>query len=144
MFKYKRILSSFLIIVYVLSGAHGTVFQCQSGDHKHAEHHSHEHHSHDDVCKSDSQLITVSHNIYHSVIHFIDHLSHDHESCLESSHVVKQTKKIVNSYPALTAIIPLNLKELSFSVKAQLNEVKCHFTDAYLQYTSLRGPPTVV
>ena len=81
MFKYKRILSSFLIIVYVLSGTHGTVLQCQSGDHQHTEHHTH-----DDACKSDSQLITVSHNIYHSVVHFIVHLSHDHESCLESPH----------------------------------------------------------
>ena len=140
MFKYKRILSTILIIVYVLSGTHGTVFQCQSGDHKHAEHHSH-----DDACKSDSQIITISHIIYHSVVHYIGHLSHDHESCLESPHVVKQTeKKVANNYSALTAIVSFNFKELTFSVKAQLYQETCHFTDSYLKYISLRGPPTVV
>ncbi|MFT4565062.1 MAG: hypothetical protein ACJA1A_002639 [Saprospiraceae bacterium] len=135
---FRRILSLFLLSIYVLSGAHGAIVQCEDSNHQHEKHnheHSHDHHEGNDE-------ISVSHSIIHSVVHFIEHLAHDHDNCIK---VLVVDNDNSNNYNSDIAAFRSECKRiLTFTIKNYPNSKRNGYSSVYLVHSSLRGPPAIV
>lgn len=133
---FKKLLSFFLLSIYVLTSAHGAKLHCQDNNHKHAEH-SHDHHHHHD--HDGSHLISVSHVLFHSVVHFIEHLAHSHDSCLK---VLVVDNDNSNNYNFDIAVLWTNrIKFSEFNLKCYSYSIINGYSNVYLINSSLRGPP---
>ena len=139
--NFKKILSFILLSIYVLSSTHGAVTHCHDSNHDHTEH-SHDHHSHDHDDHEGSPQISVSHGILHSVVHFIEHLAHSHDSCLDILVVDNDNSNSYNSTVAVLWNEPLDLPEST--LKSYPYSAFTRYTHIYLIHSSLRGPPSIV
>lgn len=134
--NFKKILSFILLSIYVLSSTHGAVTHCHDSNHDHTEH-SHDHDDHEG-----SPQISVSHGILHSVVHFIEHLAHSYDSCLDILVVDTDNSNNHNSDVAILWIERLKLTE--FAIISYASVTTTRYTHIYLIHSSLRGPPSIV
>ena len=136
---FKKILSYLLISIYALSSAHGAIPHIYDNNHQHEEHN---HHSHNHSEHEENPLIQVSHVIFHSVVHFIETLSHCHNTCDEL--IAVELGSIVPYVHGSTITLSTKDGLIKYSPRGNTLLEKCKFTNLYLINSSLRGPPSIV
>ena len=124
----------------MLTSAHGAIPHNHDGNHQHEEH-NHEHPSHDHS-HSGNHLIQVSHGIFHSVVHFIENLSHSHDASDEP--IIVENANLSHQVGVATLIFFAKEVIIEYSPKCYSSESACRYSKLYLINSSLRGPPSIV
>ena len=125
----------------MLTSAHGAIAHNHDSNHHH-EDHSHDQHSHDHHKHNGNHLIKVTHGIFHSVVHFIENLSHNHDASNEPIFIENPNLR----HHICGASISFAQQEtlLEYSPKCYSSESISRYSKIYLINSSLRGPPTIV
>ena len=141
--QYKKILSYFLLFTFLLSGVHGATTHCHDSDHHHIEHDETNHaHNHEGEC--DNPLQFVAHEMYHYVAHLLEHQANDHLCCFEVIPI--ENRNDVKTSDFNSDIVGHQLNKIILPVsnlKANYFTSLGSWSNIYLTYPSLRGPPTI-
>ena len=127
--------------MYVLTSAHGARPHNHDNNHHHEEH-SHDHHSHDHHEHDGNHLIEVTHGIFHSVVHFIENLSHSHDASNEP--IVIENTNLSHHICGGTISFSEQVALFEYSPKCYSSEAISRYSKIYLINSSLRGPPSIV
>lgn len=124
----------------MLTSAHGTIPHNHDSNHHHEEH-SHDH-SHDHYEHEGNHLIAVTHGIFHSVVHFIENLSHSHDAADEP--IVIENANLSHHICGATIAFSEEEAFFEYSPKCYSSESISRYSKIYLINSSLRGPPSIV